>query len=393
MQISHTKSKPEIKVLQVASFCGNVGDTANHIGTAWLRNEYLDYSLKIQQKEIREFYWKKWKFNSEEFIEEANSYDLIIIGGGNYFELWVEDSATGTSIDITIENLKKIKPPILFYGLGADIFNGYTSRTQERFSAFLDYLLNSNKYLICLRNDGAMSNIKTLYGTKYVNRLQIVPDGGFFYKAIDIHNEYCLIDAKNIVINLAGDMPDKRFPEQEGGIRAEEFFRELSEVLTSLKEKYGNINYIFAPHIYRDIEPISKVLQYLPDELRRRNVTVLPYQSGVAGCNNIFNTYRCADLVLGMRFHANVVSIALEKSVIGLVNYNQVKNLYNEMGCNEYVIVNERFHDQLFAKIVKHLEFKEKYEEQSKQLKRKLLEQASCVYKEINQWLQINLMK
>ena len=59
-----------LKVLHVASFIGNIGDSANHLGSKYLREKYLSFDFKITQKEIREFYWKEWFFNSEEFVTE-----------------------------------------------------------------------------------------------------------------------------------------------------------------------------------------------------------------------------------------------------------------------------------------------------------------------------------
>lgn len=64
--------KKKIKVLHIASFTGNIGDNANHIGASYLREWFLDYEFQITKKEIRELYWKEWSFNSAEFIEEAN---------------------------------------------------------------------------------------------------------------------------------------------------------------------------------------------------------------------------------------------------------------------------------------------------------------------------------
>ena len=172
--------KKKLRVLHIASFIGNVGDNANHKGSGFLRNQLLDYEFEITRKEIREFYWKEWIFNSEDFVKEANSYDLVMIGGGNYFELWVENSKTGTSIDLDLEYLKKINTPILFYSLGCDLGQGVSQANVDKFRIFMDYLTNSGKYFVSVRNDGSLENIKKIYADRYKNKISEIPDGGFF---------------------------------------------------------------------------------------------------------------------------------------------------------------------------------------------------------------------
>ena len=88
-----------MKVLHLASFDGNIGDNANHSGfRPWLER-IAARPLEWHDLEIRSFYWKERRFD-QDFAAYANEFDLIVIGGGNYFELWVEGSATGTSIGI-----------------------------------------------------------------------------------------------------------------------------------------------------------------------------------------------------------------------------------------------------------------------------------------------------
>lgn len=129
----------KLKTLHLASFNGNIGDNANHNGF-YKHLESLDYEFEIDELEIREFYWKQRSFD-ESFVELVNSYDLLIVGGGNYFELWVEDSPTGTSISIELELLKKINTPILFNALGVDPGQGASEANIQKFRDFLDVLI------------------------------------------------------------------------------------------------------------------------------------------------------------------------------------------------------------------------------------------------------------
>lgn len=376
----------------MASFIGNVGDNANHKGSEFLRSQFLDYEFKITRKEIREFYWKEWIFNSEDFVNEANSYDLVMIGGGNYFELWVENSKTGTSIDLGLEYLQNIKKPILFYSLGCDIGQGVPQANIEKFRIFMDYLTNSEKYFVSVRNDGALSNIEKIYGDRYKNQIVEIPDGGFFTNVANLNHFEIEGEMTNILINVAGDMPEVRFPGIDGKITYETFTQEFAKVIEKLSiESKDSLNFIFVPHIFRDIKTSYDIINNINDKVRRVNVKVAPYLNGDNGHDYIFSLYNQVDLVLGMRFHSNVCSYALKKNVIGLVNYIQISNLYKDINSHEYVEVNkEGFAEVLRDKILEHLNGKERFENSSNQVKEDLFEEARVEYVKLNNWLKMN---
>ncbi len=376
----------------MASFIGNVGDNANHKGSEFLRNQFLDYEFQITRKEIREFYWKEWIFNSEVFVNEANSYDLVMIGGGNYFELWVENSKTGTSIDLGLEYLQNIETPILFYSLGCDLGQGVPQANIEKFRIFMDYLTNSEKYFVSVRNDGALSNIEKIYANRYKNKIVEIPDGGFFTNVTNLNHFEIEGEKTNILINVAGDMPEVRFPGTDGKITYESFTKEFAKVIEKLSfESNNSLNFIFVPHIFRDIKTSYDIINNINDKIRRVNVKVAPYLIGDKGHDYIFSLYNQVDLILGMRFHSNVCSYALKKNVIGLVNYIQISNLYKDINSHEYVEVNkEGVAEVLKDKIREHLNEKERFEDLSNQVKEDLYEKARVEYVKLNNWLKMN---
>lgn len=385
--------KKILNVLHIASFIGNIGDNANHKGSKILRDKFLDYEFNITQKEIRGFYWNEWSFNSNEFINEANSYDLLMIGGGNYFELWVENSKTGTSIDLDLKFLSKIDTPILFYSLGCDLGQGVPKANIQKFKLFMDYLTKNNKkYFVSVRNDGALANIEQIYGDRYKNKISKIPDGGFF-TMVNNYNHF-EIESKmtNILINLAGDMPEVRFPNKEWAINYNTFIINFAKFIEELSLEYNNkINFIFAPHIFRDLKTAYDIINNLNDKLRRTNIKVAPYLVSDNGHDYIFSLYNQSDLILGMRFHSNVCSYALEKNIIGLVNYIQIKNLYTDINSNEYVEVNKKdFKKKLKNLAIKHLNNNENFEILSKNIKEKLLNDTKVEYKKLNNWLKLN---
>jgi len=219
-----------IKTLHLASFDGNIGDNANHDGFYKYLKQNKTLKFKIDELEIREFYWKK-KYFDKQFVDLVNSYDLLIIGGGNYFELWVENSPTGTSISIELELLEKIKTPILFNALGVDPGQGASEENIQKFRNFLDLLIK-RKDFISIRNDGARKAILEYVGEKYLDNIHHTVDAGFF---ADIPEPSEYYKSKNyIAINVAYDMQDVRFE----NITYEDFLKTFKNFIDKfLKEK------------------------------------------------------------------------------------------------------------------------------------------------------------
>lgn len=326
-----------VKILHLASFSGNIGDNANHMGfRPWFERQ-IDREVKWTDLEIREFYWghRKW---DQSLVEYVNCHDLMVIGGGNYFELWVENSPTGTSIAIEPALLDCIRVPVFFNALGVDPGQGVPERSRRRFAAFLDRITGSGQYLVSLRNDGAMDNLERYIGTHYRNRVHRLPDHGFFVRSpVPEPGIACGRDAdrRRICINLASDMGNVRFAgfdDQSG------FAREMAEVISALAEDLSDVEFIFVPHIFRDLEVITQTIRNLEDWLRRTRVSLAPYGCGDEAAKKVLSAYSSADLVLGMRFHANVCPMALGRNVLGLTSYPQIENLYRELGQTDRLI-------------------------------------------------------
>ena len=315
-----------MKVLHVASFRGNIGDNANHAGFRPWFEALAGKPITWTEFEIRDVYRKTRAFDAS-FAAEANAADLVVIGGGNYFELWVKDSPTGTSISLPDDVMAAIKTPLFINALGVDDAQGYTDETLGRFRKFLGRLLASDQYLVSVRNDGAMAALKAHAGDLPLEKILHLPDGGFFapYGPAAVRKDGPLVG-----INLAGDMLEQRFP-GEGAHTPETFLQEMADSLAALWQARPETRFILFPHIFRDLAVYADLLARLPDQLRRDQVRVAAYDSGLAAAETAFGEYAACDAVLGMRFHANVVPIGRGVPTIGLYCYDQVKRLYDEL--------------------------------------------------------------
>ncbi len=374
-----------LKVLHLASFSGNIGDNANHAGARAQFAQNLSFQLNFTELEIREFYWKQ-RFFDDDFISYANQFDLLLIGGGNYFELWVESSRTGCSIDLPPELLAKIRCPVLFYGLGVDAGQGVPDICLQRFRAFMDCILADDRFFVAVRNDGAVDTLEKYLGEYYSRAVSAVPDGGFFVTPAAHSLPELANSPRNIVINLAGDMLDTRFKGGQNFLSAEGFFKEFAGCLEQLLAVNPDLSLVFVPHIFRDYAPISSVIEFLPDNLRRRRVAVAPYLVGTVGGDRQFSLYQQASLVLAMRFHANVCPLGMGVPTLGLVCYPQISHLYRELNLTDLAIdvTLSGFSSVLFDKAQMALVAGETNESE---VVSKLLSGIQSTHKKIDAWL------
>lgn len=323
-----------LRVLHLASFAGNLGDLANHAGSRLMFARYLDFDLSYTELEIREFYWRQRAFD-DAFVRYANSFDLLLIGGGNYFELWVQNSATGTSIDIAPDKFAMLTVPTAFYALGVDTGQGYTDQTASRFRAFITSIMSRKTMFVCVRNDGSSFALHEVLGQEMARQIPVMPDGGFFASSQSTGTDADITHARRIGVNIAGDMLDHRF-NVAGSHHG--FLVGLAKTFSVLMDTHEDLDIELAPHIWRDVVLISELLPLIQDHYLRRRISIAPLTPVNSGLNDFLQRYARYDLVLGMRFHANVCPIGMGVPTIGLLNYPQVALLYKELGMEDRLL-------------------------------------------------------
>ena len=347
-----------MKILHVASFCGNIGDIANHHGFRGWFEPLLYEKIEWYEFEIRDVYRKTSAFD-EHFVFLANQVDLVVVGGGNFFEMWVDSSPTGTSISIEKDYLDKIQTPIFFNALGVDDAMGASESNIYKFNNFFRTIINSNQFLVSVRNDGALEVLKEhIYDHTMLRRVIYLPDGGFFTKfttrnAINSGRGYPVIG-----INLAGDMLDTRFPGGSGIHNYESFLDEFIRLIGKIWKKWPEVRFVFFPHIYSDVKVFADLMSLLPDILRRNHIRMAAYDANSTADNTIFSEYVECNTVLSMRFHANVVAIANNVPSIGLYSYKQIRCLFAELQLEKYLVDVKKygFHKEIYCLIEQIIE-------------------------------------
>lgn len=335
-------SNGTVKVLHIASFQGNLGDSAMHDGAYRTRAEDCPQSFSYTPLEVRDFFHWGNKCFDEAFIDYLNTFDLAIFGGLVGYELWRADTASGMRFDIAPELLDKIRIPVTFYGLGCDATRGMMQESAKaKCRRFLETAYERD-FLFSLRNDGSRQILEDNLGAAYVDHMPVVADGGLFARPLPARTEMLYPAQKLVAINLAGDIPDIRFGPlgvSDRGDGEEAFVQKISELSCALLGAEAGVRVVFVPHLHSDLSLITKVLERMPDEYRRRHVSVAPYLNGGDNWSEIFDIYRQAHLVIGMRFHACVVAVGQGTPTLGIATHHKVRGFFDGMDLQEDCIV------------------------------------------------------
>src|SRR5690606_25206832 len=257
-----------MNILHMASFKGNVGDNASHLGFYSILND-IGIKFSVDKIEIRKLY-KNYKGSDRinfdvDFINKINSYDLCVIGGGGFLDYWVPDSKTGTTIDVDPDLVSLINIPTIFTSIGSNPHKKIPEGNIEKFKFFLDKIKCNEKIRIFLRNDGSMESIKRDLGEEFLCGITEILDHGFFYnQKLEfpriVENEY-------VAINITEDQIH-----MQSNLRAHlgdfDYWGELKSIVEyciSIK-KY---DVVFVPHISSDLKAIGKLLDMLDDTMVR----------------------------------------------------------------------------------------------------------------------------
>lgn len=384
-----------MEILHVASFDGNIGDVANHNGFRHSMGKYISSNINFTNLEIREFYqsWGLRKFN-DEFVNYANQFDLLVFGGGNFFELCWDYSATGTTIDLSNEMLDKIRVPILFNGMGIDDKKGNVSEYNiQKFKQFLNYLIYTKNAFISVRNDGSKEIAEKYYDEYLTNHIYKIPDGGFFahpraYTHIEIPE-----GRKIISINLAGDAPNIRFSTDgsDGRITELEFVEEFATYVNQILELDLEIHLVFVPHIMKDYSIIMNVMNYIKDIYVRTRISVAPCVNGtITEGDYLIDIYRKSIISIGMRYHANICSIAVNTPSIGIVNFSKHKELFRDIGMDDRCVPSDlpKFSERLYIKSLEFMNHLDDKKKENNKLMIRLNKDNQCYFNLVNKWLE-----
>jgi polysaccharide pyruvyl transferase WcaK-like protein len=313
-----------MKILQISSFKGNIGDNMSHIGLNYLLND-LKIVHTISKLEIRKTYENynnsdKIKLNSDLSSKISEEFDVLVIGGGSFLEY--RDTQSQFRIDFTPGFMKNLTSKLLFTSIG---FAPRHKNTKNSVDALQNLVKLHNNCDVCVRNDGswhwAQKNINDL------NKFHPVIDNALF---INI-NDFMPQKYKNeIAINVGYDQLKEQGPKYY-----KNKISSLSYLVHSLitKTKF-KINFI--PHTPTDYFAISDIMSKLPDWQLRSRIHISSLVPGDEGAIEAIKQYLASSGIVSMRFHSNIIAAMSEKPHLSIGVLPRVKNLLESLK-SEYI--------------------------------------------------------
>lgn len=323
----------EIKesIVHIASFAGNIGDIINHSG--FYKSFGID-KKSVRQIEIRRFYHNcnqaQKLFFDNRLAEYINQSELLILGGGGFFDVYWDESDTGTTIDMPKSFIDQIKVPVLVNAMGVHFVQG-KKRAKEKFYSFLNDITSRDNWYVSIRNDGSAKRLKNVYHESLPDNLKIVPDAGFM---IDTECRYSKEDHDCMIgFSITNELLDPGFI---GNENIDLFNDTMRNILTGILD--ANKEICFFIHGPQDFNTLNILIDKMGMEKFRTNITVAPYAPYGRSDGGILDYYRKCDAVVGMRFHSNVIAIAENIPVLGVAIHAQITDLYEELGINDQCV-------------------------------------------------------
>ncbi len=321
------------KILHIASFAGNIGDIINHEGFYDMLGHKLDF--EVDKVEIRKFYRNSMECKFDYgFAQKVNKYNALVIGGGGFFDVKWNESATGTTLDMSNDFLDAVKIPVVFNALGVH-FDRKTNceLAIANFRQFLDTIMAKENVLISIRNDRSLNRLSEIYPNIDEN-IMVVPDAGFFFPTSRNKKAGENKGFKRIGLNITNDLFDYNYT---NGVTEEIFNQEIIKLIGELIKKNYRIK-LFA-HTPQDIETIYMLYERLGATNFRYYVEIAPYKPfNISDAYDYSEQYKECDLVISMRFHGNIISMDNRIPIIALSGHEQISSLFQELKLEKYCV-------------------------------------------------------
>ena len=276
-------------------------------------------------------------------VELINKYGkYLIIGGHGLFMVDTnKNNNSGWQFNITLENLKAIKIPIIIFAIGYNRFRG-----QEDFSPVFNKhieVLLSKSIFFGLRNYGSIEAIKR-YAPKHLHdkiKFQPCPTtvaAQLFPSRIKSQK----IDTpRKIAFCLAFDRQKYRF-----GGKHSTIFEKLIALMNELKRNKWEVSVVV--HLMSDLD------NNITNLFNKNGYVIIPLFNKTM--DETLDFYAEMDLIVGMRGHSLMIPFGLEVPVISLTTQDKQKWFIETTNHPEWSIEieNENF-DKDLAKTINYI--------------------------------------
>lgn len=327
--------RPVVNIAHIASHSINVGDGAIINGIQESFRDYLfllNKGVKFTPIDIVDF------INPEPFTAEqldSGGYDLIIVGGGGTID-GARREESGFAFRMTPEELRKLRTPIAFCGIGHNLFNGRDLQNGERLREFIE-TCGEIGIPFSVRNDQSLQRLCREFGIGIGRTIDVIPDPGFYINTgVATSSALPFNGRRKVMLQFSADNLGARFGN-------EDMLREvMNTVLTQVYDaaESRNLDIVFAMHTTPDLflaATAISAIQSANNSFVRDRVRVL--EIGSAGrARDFFSNYKECDLVIGMRGHSVICATGLGTPVIALSTHPKVEGYMQELGLTRWTV-------------------------------------------------------
>ena len=236
----------------------------------------------------------------DDFYQKVNKSDLLLIPGAVTFNGREDHKKGGSRLNFTIQDLEKIKVPIIAQGLSYRFWSDGIYPNKDQLTQTFSHLNSRDNCLIGLRNDGTKEWLENLLGKEMTNMPEC-PDPGFFVGSPRLNDS-----GKDLFISVNYEDNVNRYKDPQKLERIIQTLVSCCEIFT----ENTNEKIVFVPHSFEDYEMILMICKRLKVGVLHKKVRVLS-MPGFENHMQIYNLYRSARAVIAMRVHSLSPSLGM----------------------------------------------------------------------------------
>lgn len=235
-------------------------------------------------------------------VDVLNQCDVVLIGGGGLIlpDSFNFVSPSGWQVGITADLIPQIKPPIIVYAVGWNLFRN--QQPSDIFKPNISEMVQCAKFF-SLRHKGDVEKLESYTGIENKIRLNFCPS--------IVAEPWRKIESSQVAFQLAGDRLETRV----GNI--DNFVRNIYKLGESLAGK----KYLVA-HTIGDLE-LQKYIDF-------KFVNLVGQPPKV-----VRDFYYSIDTVFTMRGHGQMIPLGLGCKVVSLISHDKIRNLLCDLSMLE----------------------------------------------------------
>ena len=292
---------------------GNAGDTV---------------ATEVVEDLIGEGCWDKYNAYCEAPPEDTidyinNNVNAVVIGGGGLLHsgtMHGSQHASGWYCPLTVEQVERIKKPIIVFGIGDSRFWGQVG-FNELFKPQINQLVRQSAFF-GLRNSGSINKLSKYLDSDLVEKLKFQPDPATLLSYIyPIKKE---LRKNEIALQPALDAPLNRFGDREDKL--------LMSIAEAMKELNYKIRLVL--HIVRGDADYG-MAEYLDKAGVEYDVVRLHGKSP----QEIVDFYSGCPLTIGMRGHGVMIPFGVGNPFVPIISHDKVTFFLNDIGITKGIFV------------------------------------------------------